>query len=54
MADQKPNHDERRDEPNPAWERFRVFVSNVAAVPKAEANEKRRTYEQKRKKKQAG
>lgn len=50
MADKKPNHDEQRDESNPAWERFRVFVKKVANVPKEEADEKRREYEREHKK----
>jgi len=49
MADEKPQNDEQRDEQNP-WERFRVFVSKVAAVPKEEADQKRREYERDRKK----
>lgn len=54
MADQKPSHEEQQDESNPAWERFRVFVSKVAAVPKEEADEKRRNHEQKSKKRKTG
>lgn len=47
MADEKPNHDDQRDEEaNAAWARFRVFVSKVAAVPKEEVDEKRREREQ--------
>jgi len=54
MADEKSNHDEQRNEPNPAWERFRVFVSKVAAVPKEESDQKQREYEREQGKKQAG
>jgi hypothetical protein len=38
MADKKPENDEQRDEPNP-WERFRMFGSKGAAVPKEDADE---------------
>jgi len=54
MADEKPNHDEQHDEPNPAWERFRVFVSKIAAIPKEEVDEKRREHEGEGKEKRAG
>jgi hypothetical protein len=53
MADEKPENDEQRDEQNP-WERLRVFVSKVATVPKEEADEKRREWEQERDRKRAG
>jgi hypothetical protein len=43
----------RRDEPD-QWERFRVFVSKVTAVPKEEADEKAREYERERDKERAG
>jgi hypothetical protein len=52
MADKKPENDPQCDEPNP-WERFGVFGSKGAAVPK-EADEKRCEYEQERDKEQAG
>lgn len=54
MAEEKRNHDEDHDEPNPVWERFRVFVSKVAAVPKEEVDEKRRNYEERRDTKKTG
>ena len=54
MADEKPNHNERREEHNSAWERFRVFVSKAADVPKEEADEERRKWEQARGKQQTG
>lgn len=53
MADEKPRDDGQHDEQNP-WERFRVFVSKVAAVPKDEAEEKRREYEREQEKRRAG
>jgi hypothetical protein len=49
MADKKPENDEQ----NP-WERFRVFVSKVAAVPKDEVDEQQREYERERDQERAG
>jgi len=54
MTDEKPKDDQKPDDENPAWERFRVFVKKVAAVPKEEADEKRREYERERDDKRAG
>lgn len=54
MTDEKSNDDQKPNEENPAWERFRVFVKKVADVPKEEVDEQRREYERERDKKRAG
>jgi hypothetical protein len=54
MAEPKPKDDEQHQEDKTPFERFEDLARKLLKVPKDEADEERRKYDQEREKRQAG